>query len=368
MQQDSAWIEHASWLLLILFWVVGMYILLRTSHFFSLSSSSSFHNSKSCSRSTSARSDWNWMKPNDRHFVQLVLAMVPTRLHGSGLGLEPEPNRCNGFYHTKTRTVAIGPVLPPKARHFNLTTLPPIKKLSSDRIITWSICALCSFRRSFVSRNQIRDQTNVRGVTLENPPISGKMCPYFTATQRISVGSQIWMMEVKELVKLHNLHIHHLMIRSELKYLMAAKAVGMVMFEPRSGSNTAKNPRFFVRSGLQPGATYPVRFLADSTPGLGCQFRFQPGPKPGNPELLLTLAFTSASIYLQMLPGPPGALQSGLRLCKSILRCFWKHLQLWMCIQDTMRFEYWDIQILMQQRQLCSSAGDLVPYSQSSGS
>jgi len=56
--------------------------------------------------------------------------------NGSGLGLGPEPNRCNGFYHTKTRTVAIGPVLPPKTRHFNLTTLAPIKYLSSDCNVT----------------------------------------------------------------------------------------------------------------------------------------------------------------------------------------------------------------------------------------
>jgi len=56
--------------------------------------------------------------------------------NGSGLGLGPEPNRCNSFYHTQTRTVAIGPVLPPKTRHFNLTTLAPIKYLSSDCIVT----------------------------------------------------------------------------------------------------------------------------------------------------------------------------------------------------------------------------------------
>jgi len=56
--------------------------------------------------------------------------------NGSGLGLEPEPNRCNGSYHTKTRTVAIGPVLPPKPQRFKSTILPPIKYLSSDRIVT----------------------------------------------------------------------------------------------------------------------------------------------------------------------------------------------------------------------------------------
>jgi len=52
------------------------------------------------------------------------------------------------------------------------------------------------------------------------------------------------------------------------------------------------------------------------------------------------VALTSASKYFQMLPGSPGALQSALRLCKSILRCSWKHLQFWMWIQDTTGFDY----------------------------
>jgi len=68
----------------------------------------------------------------------------------------------NGSYHTKTRTVAIGPVLPPKTRHFNITTLPPIKYLSSDRIVTSSVCRLCSSSRPFSSRFQICDPTNIR--------------------------------------------------------------------------------------------------------------------------------------------------------------------------------------------------------------
>jgi len=43
--------------------------------------------------------------------AEVVLATVPTSYNGSGLGLGPGPNRCNGFYHTKTRTVAVGPLL-----------------------------------------------------------------------------------------------------------------------------------------------------------------------------------------------------------------------------------------------------------------
>jgi len=49
------------------------------------------------------------------------------------------------------------------------------------------------------------------------------------------------------------------------------------------------------------------------------------------------VAPTSASKYFQMLPGPPGALQCALRLCKSILRCSLRHLQGWRCIQDATR-------------------------------
>jgi len=81
----------------------------------------------------------------------VVSATVPSSRVGSGSGSNPEPNCCNESYHTKTRTVAIGPVLPPKTRHFNFTSLGPIRYLSSDRIMTRSIRKLCSFMRSFTS-------------------------------------------------------------------------------------------------------------------------------------------------------------------------------------------------------------------------
>jgi hypothetical protein len=57
------------------------------------------------------------------------------------------------------------------------------------------------------------------------------------------------MREVKEGLKLHNLHTDHVMIRSELIYLIGAKAVGTVYLEPRFGSNPGKYPRFYVRAG-----------------------------------------------------------------------------------------------------------------------
>jgi hypothetical protein len=57
------------------------------------------------------------------------------------------------------------------------------------------------------------------------------------------------MWEVKVGLKLHNLRTGHVMTRSELIYLIAAKAVGTVYLEPRFGSNPAKYPRFYVRAG-----------------------------------------------------------------------------------------------------------------------
>jgi hypothetical protein len=62
--------------------------------------------------------------------------MVPYGWNRSGLELEKELNCGNGSYHTNTLTVAIGPVLPPKTRHFNCTIMAPIKYLSFDCITT----------------------------------------------------------------------------------------------------------------------------------------------------------------------------------------------------------------------------------------
>jgi len=161
----------------------------------------------------------------------------------------PNPDRGNGSYHTKTRTVGDGAVLPPKTWHLKLTILAPIKYLSSDRITTWSVRTLCSCSRSFSSRFQICDPTTICWVAIEIPLISLKIGHYFTTTQRISVGSQIWKWEVKERLKLHNLHTDHVVIQSGLKYLIGAKGVGTVYLKPRSGSNPAKHPQFYVQSG-----------------------------------------------------------------------------------------------------------------------
>jgi hypothetical protein len=57
------------------------------------------------------------------------------------------------------------------------------------------------------------------------------------------------MREVKQELKLHNLRTDHVMIRSELIYLIGAKAVGTVYLELRFGSDPAKYPQIYVRAG-----------------------------------------------------------------------------------------------------------------------
>jgi len=47
------------------------------------------------------------------------------------------------------------------------------------------------------------------------------------ATQQTFVGSQSWKREVKERLKLHNLRIDRVVIRSELKYLVGPKIVNL---------------------------------------------------------------------------------------------------------------------------------------------
>jgi hypothetical protein len=159
------------------------------------------------------------------------------------------------FYHMNPQTVAfgLGCTLIPGRWKIRLFAL--VEYLSSDRIVTWWICRLCTFSRSFTSGCQLCDTTNIRRVAIENPRISLDIGPYLTATQRKSVGSQIWKREVKESLKLDNLRIDHVTIQSELKYIIGANTAGTGRLELQSSSNLVNNPQFYVRSGSQPTMT-----------------------------------------------------------------------------------------------------------------
>jgi len=155
--------------------------------------------------------------------ARLELTTVRNSWVGSGSRSNPQPHCWNRFYHTKSWTVAIRPVLPPKTWHFNLTTLAPIKYLSSDHIVPWSIRTLCRISRSSTSRFQICETTNICWVGIENTRFSHQIMRYFTVIQQISVASQISMWEVKGVLTLHNLHIDHVTMWSELRNLVPAK-------------------------------------------------------------------------------------------------------------------------------------------------
>jgi hypothetical protein len=138
----------------------------------------------------------------------------------------------------------------------------PIKYLSSDRIMTWCICILCRLSRSFTSISQICDWTNISWVAVENLWISVNIYTYFTATQRIPVRSQFWQREVKDRLKLQNLHKHHVMIWSELKYSIAAKNVGTAKWTCGPVPTRPKNPQFRSGPDHKPAKTFPLVFLA----------------------------------------------------------------------------------------------------------
>jgi hypothetical protein len=61
------------------------------------------------------------------------------------------------------------------------------------------------------------------------------------ATQKILVVSHICKPEVKERLKLHNLRIDHVTIRSELKYLIGGQNLGLQRpgFEAKPSPNAA---------------------------------------------------------------------------------------------------------------------------------
>jgi hypothetical protein len=96
--------------------------------------------------------------------LSVVLATVPNWRFGSGSGLEPNWNRCNGFHPIKkpnrTEPAVFWPVPPCR----KLRTLAPIKYLSCDRITIWYIRKRCSFRCSFTSCSPIGDPITIRGV------------------------------------------------------------------------------------------------------------------------------------------------------------------------------------------------------------
>jgi len=61
-------------------------------------------------------------------------------------------------------------------------------------------------------------------------------------TQRILIGSQSAEQEIREHAKLHHLHIYHIVIQSELKYLIGGKVLSWQ--NGGTGQKTAASVQF----------------------------------------------------------------------------------------------------------------------------
>jgi len=205
--------------------------------------------------------------------------------------------------------------------------------------MTWSVHRFCSSSRSFTSRFQICHPTNIHWVPIQNPLFSLNVCPYITATQWISVRSQIWKREMKERLQLHNLHIDHVTIQAELHYFMPSKVVGTMKMEPRSSSNPPENCELMSSPGNNLALVTRFWLLRNSWSWRRPSGQFQPRLQPGYSEPLLTLpchqiwdvnafkAHTSLAGYiiatLPLVPPPPPpapkTFQLGVQFTPSVL-------------------------------------------------
>jgi hypothetical protein len=103
------------------------------------------------------------------------------------------------------------------------------------------------------------------------------------------VLSQIWKLEIEAWLELHNLHIDYVTIQSKLKYLIPEKVAEPVKWNHSPGSTRPRNHWFKSSPGNNPWLIAWFGLLHGCWPGLGHSVRFQPWPKPGNLEPLLTL-------------------------------------------------------------------------------
>ena len=95
------------------------------------------------------------------------------------------------------------------------------------------------------------------------------------------------MLEVKVLVKLHNLRILHVTIWSELTYVTGAKVAGTDEWNQDPGSSQPKNRGYMSGPGTLPAKTRRFWLLGGPWPGPQPSILFQPGPKWDTPEGLL---------------------------------------------------------------------------------
>lgn len=156
-------------------------------------------------------------------FATVINSHVCSR-SDSGYSSNLEPNHCNRSYHAITRTITIGPVLPPESWYFNRSSLAPIPNVWSECIMTQSIRIMNSCMRCCIVCCDTCDLTNVWQVAIKNLPISLNIWGYLTGILRSVVGSQIGNPDVNVPIILYFLHIVDVTIRSGHKYMIGAKS------------------------------------------------------------------------------------------------------------------------------------------------
>jgi len=140
---------------------------------------------------------------------------------GRERSMEPYPNQHFGFIDDPDRQSGSGSV--PTRTRTRTDSPDPLLTL----IMTWSVPRLCIPSCSCTSHCQICGQVNFRWVAVKTRPMFSENRGFSKGTQWIVVRFQIWQQEVKQQVEMHNLRTDHVMIRSELKYLIGAKVVNL---------------------------------------------------------------------------------------------------------------------------------------------
>ena len=168
--------------------------------------------------------------------------------------------------------------------------------------MTRSVCRVRGFSRSLTCHCEICDWTNIRCVNIKNPPIWPTILCYFTAIQLILVQSQIRQWEGIKRLKLPKLHIYHVLIRWELKYLFGASIAGTMIWNVGPGSTRLKDWGFMSGPGNNPALVTRVGLLGGSTLWPEPLGQFQPGPKLRNLEPFLLLNDIWMTLIFRMGP------------------------------------------------------------------
>ena len=215
----------------------------------------------------------------------VVLAMVPNWQFSSGSGLEPNWNRCNGFYPIKqpNRTE---PMVFWAVPHFRkLRSLAQIKYLSCDPITIWYIYKRCSFRCSFTSHSPICDPITIHWVASNITWFSVLFHSDSTNCDWIST----WWMGGERASKTASFTYILYCDTISTWILNWSQSTELVKMRLCSIFNPAKKPWVYVRSGYQPRQDRAVRFFGPVWNRTEPFTQYKPRLLAGYPDPLLTL-------------------------------------------------------------------------------